>query len=109
MDRIQTPTTTAAPTIDVPQLLTITAARLREQPTRILTTNRLILLVLNTAGPAVTTSALRPVWEALPLHPDGDEHEKYARRLIRAANEGDSSQADEALRRARTPRQAVTV
>ncbi|MGP3752186.1 hypothetical protein [Streptomyces sp. IBSNAI001] len=81
MDRIQTLTTPAAPPVDVAALLTTVAAALQQEPHRILTTNHLLRLVLDTAGPHITEGQLRPVWEALPHHPDGDEHGEYAALL----------------------------
>ncbi|MFJ3089080.1 hypothetical protein [Streptomyces sp. NPDC086838] len=62
-------------------ILTTTAARLRTQPRRILTTPHLIATILDTAGPAFTETSLRPLWAALPHHPDGDEHGEYAALL----------------------------
>ncbi|WP_328903240.1 hypothetical protein OHR86_27965 [Streptomyces sp. NBC_00441] len=85
------PTTTRpvavdAPTVvDVPAILMITAALLRNYPTRILTTEHLLLAVMEAAGPTITTAQLRPVWEALPHHPSGDEHGEYAALLVMTA------------------------
>jgi hypothetical protein len=62
-------------------ILTTTATRLRTQPRRILTTPHLIATILDTAGPAFTETSLRPLWAALPHHPDGDEHGEYAALL----------------------------
>lgn len=75
------------PTVDVTEILMVTAATLREQPTRILTTNHLLQTVLAVAGPDVTTGQLRPVWEAIPKQPDGDEHAEYAARLTLAVQD----------------------
>lgn len=75
------------PTVDVTEILMVTAATLREQPARILTTNHLLQTVLAVAGPDVTAGQLRPVWEALPKAPDGDEHAEYAARLTLAARD----------------------
>ncbi|WP_031095539.1 hypothetical protein [Streptomyces sp. NRRL S-15] len=79
------------PTVDAAEVLMITASMLREHPTQILSENALIETVLRAAGPGVTTGQLRPVWEALPLGPAGDEHVEYARRLVLAALEIRSS------------------
>lgn len=79
MDRIQTPTPAAVP-FDVAAILTATATLLRLHPSRILTTNHLINLV-QAAAPHLTDTELRPVWEHLPHHPDGDEHAEYAALL----------------------------
>lgn len=99
--------TSAAPTIDVPRILLTVAAILDEQPDRTLTETTLLLTVLTVAGPDVTTGQLRPVWETLPLGPAGDQHGTYADRLIAAATDSDPNM-DEALRRARAPRQVAT-
>lgn len=63
----------------------VTASHLLEQPLRILNHTHLVETVLRAAGPRVSTVALRPVWEVLPMHPDGDEHREYAARLILTA------------------------
>ncbi|WP_326768829.1 hypothetical protein OG978_33675 [Streptomyces sp. NBC_01591] len=73
------------PTVDVAELLMATADLLLEQPRQILTHAHLVETVLRAAGPQVSTVALRPVWEALPMHRSGDEHWKYAARLVLAA------------------------
>jgi hypothetical protein len=76
---------TGAPTVDVAEVLMVTAALLLEQPRQILNHTQLVETVLRAAGPQVSTVALRPVWEALPLNPEGDEHREYAARLILTA------------------------
>lgn len=67
-----------AATVDVAAILATVAATLRTEPRRILTSPRLAALVLAAAGPAVTETQLRPVWAALPGHPDGNEYAEYA-------------------------------
>lgn len=79
--------TPAAPTVDVVALLTAVAGALVTEPHRILTTTRLIRLVLTLAGPTVTEGQLRPVWEVLPHHPNGDEHAEYAALLLMIARD----------------------
>ncbi|MER7806142.1 hypothetical protein [Streptomyces sp900116325] len=73
-------------TVDTADLLMVTAAMLREHPRQILTETQLVKTVLRAAGDSISTSELRPVWEALPLGPDGDEHAEYAARLVLTAN-----------------------
>lgn len=75
----------AAPAPSPAEVLMVTAALLLEQPRQILNHTRLVATVLRAAGPQVSTVALRPVWETLPLDPDGDEHREYAARLILTA------------------------
>lgn len=83
--RTQTLTEATAP-VDVAAILMTVADVLREHPRHILTTNSLIRLVLTAAGPTpITDTQLRPVWEALPHHPAGDEHAEYAALLVMTA------------------------
>lgn len=76
---------TLAPVVDVVGILMTTAALLREYPRRILNDVTLVATVLEAAGPDLTETHLRPVWEALPVNPDGDEYGEYASRLVLAA------------------------
>lgn len=78
---------TATVTVDTAQILTTVAAALRTQPRRILTTPRLTALVLAAAGPTVTETQLRPVWAALPGHPDGCEDAEYAALITMVARD----------------------
>lgn len=107
MDRIHTPTTPAAPTVDVPAILRAVATHLLATPALALGHLTITRTVLNIAGPAVSVTALRPVWDVLPLGGHGDRgytHAEYASLLLATDSDPDM---DEALRRARAPRQAV--
>ena len=73
--------------VDVAAILATVAATLRTEPRRILTSPRLTTLVLAAAGPAVTETQLRPVWEVLPGHPDGNEHAEYAALITMVARD----------------------
>lgn len=113
MDRIHTPTAPAAPTVDVPQILTALAAHLLTTPGAHLGNLTVTRAVLDIAGPTVSVTALYPVWDVLPLGGHGDlgyTHTEYAGLLSATAN----SDAEEALRRVQgrpapttKPRQAV--
>ncbi|MEU3203548.1 hypothetical protein ABZ702_06625 [Streptomyces cyaneofuscatus] len=111
MDRIQTPTTPAAPAVDVAHTLTTLAHQLLTTPTAHLGHLTVTRTVLDIAGAHVSVTALRPVWEALPPGGHGDNgltHEAYAARLLLATATDSDPDIDEALRRARAPRTAVT-
>lgn len=111
MDRIDTPSTPAAPTVDVPQILAALATQLLATPDTYLGHLAVTRTILDIAGDEVSVTALRPVWEALPLGGHGDRgltHAAYADLVLAEAAAHDSDpDIEEALRRARGGRQAV--
>lgn len=102
MDRIDTPTNPAAPTIDVAQVLATLATLLLATPDAYLGHITVTRTVLDISGGEVSVTALRPVWEALPLGGHGDRgltHAEYAELVL--AEAANDSAMDEALRLAR--------
>lgn len=84
---VQNSNVTPAVAIDVVGILMTTATLLRTHPTRILNDVTLVATILEAAGPTLTETQLRPVWDALPTDPHGDEHAEYANRLTLAARD----------------------
>ena len=76
------------PTVDVAQVLTALAATLLAAPDAHLDGITVTRAVLDIAGPQVSLTALRPVWDALPLGGHGNlgyTHAEYAALLVPAA------------------------
>lgn len=78
------------PTVDVAQVLTDLAAQLLATPDAYLGSLTVTQAVLDIAGPQVSVTALRPVWDVLPLGGHGGRgytHAEYAARIDLAARD----------------------
>ncbi|WP_162603919.1 hypothetical protein [Streptomyces sp. CS014] len=101
-----TPSNTPTPT--VAQTLANVATLLLAAPDQPLGPLTITRAVITAAGPAATLTSLTPIWDALPLGSHGDHghtHHTYAAALLATDSDPDM---DEAPRRARAPRTAVT-